>query len=353
MKLLAEELLAAMLSISPPGYSVHSQVQIPYCNEDCQKTYLCDNTQDFRCQPPKLNNKLFEEIREKLFLNKLNSNHEFTMIDITKLNKKAEYQSFTRPETYEEGLVRYRIIAEALANASKFSTNAICIAKCQSSDRACKKKCSKIAPWKHDQRSLAFSTMIKMSFESHFRSDVHGGQKRGDCAWRMKNGKIARPNTPGAKFICKAVCLGQKQLVNKDPVTGYSPNDLVGIDYASTYRCSITIMRHLAFSREYCMGRWASGKGHGKDWVTAMFAMYGTGRYCESKSSVERGSKFWLYFNKSWSLDESKEKLLEKAEPTINIFMHSKQQIYWMNPVNLQLKDIIESLKKEKLSFID
>lgn len=350
LKLLVEEILAAMLSLSPPGHSTHSQIPIPYCDEKCQQTYLCDNTQDFRCKPPKYNDKLFEEIREKLFITKLHSNKEFNMIEMNTLNNEARLYSFSRPETYEEGFVRYRIIAEAIVKASELSTNSICTAKCTKKDFVCRKKCSKTAPWKYDQKSLAFSTLLVMSFESNFRSDVHGGQKRGDCSWRMSNGKVARPNAPGAKFTCRSTCLGQKQIKGgKDFVTGWTPEDLVGIDYASTLRCSIITAHHLANSRNYCMGRWASGKGRGKDWANAMFAMYGTGRECESAKLAERGPKFWRYFNESWSLDEQKKILLEKTESTIKTLLYSKHQIYWMLPVTLKLKDL--NINKEQLSL--
>ena len=52
---LIEPLVAAMMSLIPPGYSMYSQIPILHCDEACQTTRLCEDQSRWQCEPPRLN----------------------------------------------------------------------------------------------------------------------------------------------------------------------------------------------------------------------------------------------------------------------------------------------------------
>src|SRR5690606_7745887 len=225
MNALAEMILMSMLNLIPPGMSKYSRVPVDYCDNQCQKTYICENKTDFRCQPPKFSRALYKE-KVKNLTNK--------GISLNEAEKLAKPLSFTRAETSEEALARYIIIAEAISKVSEQQVK---------------------ETWSWDQRTLAYMLLTITSYESGFRADVHGGAKRGDCDWAYSDGRRAKPGAKGSSPIpgtCKSVCLGQINFMKSRTILGYTKSELVGIDFASTSRCLTVVAKKLAGARNYC-----------------------------------------------------------------------------------------------------
>jgi hypothetical protein len=180
-----EAILAAMLALQPPGASVYSRMVVAEehgapCTED---TILCE--------PPTWS---------------------------------THHNDWTIAETYDAGLERYRIIAEAVADVV-------------------------FDPYREFEWSTPNDAMWRymiaiMFHESGFRADVHSGigaRARGDCQTKH-----------GVRF-CHSWCLGQILLgKRKLAKTGWSGEDIIGTDIDSTRRCVATIADYVDRSYRVC-----------------------------------------------------------------------------------------------------
>ncbi len=306
----AKYIFAMLLEIVTPGQSTYSRVQLPACDETCQQTPLCDNPHDWKCKPPQFSQQLYDQNLRKL---------QSAGVTTDKAKIDAKLLSFTRPESYEEGLVRYAVIAQTIADVSDETTRHICKktcdaqsdethAACSSSEnktqcmseadgsaKACHNQCTKDAPWLWSRSDLAFMAATVTNQESGYRADVHGGTGalgRGDCDWRFSDGRVATPFAKGASPVpgtCRSVCLGQINIGNGKTPGGWSANDLVGVDYQSTKRCITSVARTLARARTLCT-RWNKAP---TNWAKATFAAYGTGASCVAyqRKTVKKNGK--------------------------------------------------------------
>jgi hypothetical protein len=279
---LVENILMAMLSLLPPGQSKHSQTPIAYCDDKCQVNVLC-NEEILECKKPKFDQYLFNEKVDYLVS---------TGVSLGDAQIFAKPLSFVKYESYEDGLARYKIIAQALANVSGQLTKSECLKTCSVDD--CATKCKK-AIWSGDQRSLAFFMATLIRYESEFRADIHGGMPpngRGDCLWRYPNGRIAKPGTSGTfrdLQTCQSVCLGQvKRAAVRAYKLPYDHDDLVGLDLQSTERCLTVVGLNLIGARGYC-----SKAFPGADAAGGAFSLYGTGNSCKNVNLTNRAKTFW------------------------------------------------------------
>lgn len=272
---------------------MYSRVEIPYCDTACQTTLLCDNPHDWRCKKPKFEKYLYDRnvsdmMEEQRQTKRWNSYDE--------MKKEARARSFSRPETYEEALERYVIIAKALYDVSRELSIGtadpqllkLCRAEAKKGNKPdeCKAlKSSRPWKWRPDQLMWMMATVAK--YESGFRRDVHSGEgdaSRGDCQWKYNKdhpraGQYAPAWAKNAHRVagtCRSVCLGQINLGSGRTPGGWGARDLVGIDYDSTKRCLTVAGRHLAVHRSRC-----SRSSQATDWVTATFTGYGTGGACK------------------------------------------------------------------------
>lgn len=340
-----EALLAGMISIMPPGFSMYSQVPIAYCDEHCQETKLCDDPSKWRCRKPRLDYVVWQDMTTDLVDN-LNMPFE-------EAREKAKFISYTRPETYDEGLVRYVIIATTLWDESLRMNQPYCKSQCnqqkfenEKEHYACHKSCRKASSWRWSRKELAWLTMVVYGKESGFRADVHGGvtpQGLGDCTWKRK-GRWAKAASPGAHPIlstCRSFCLGQANVGRRGYVT-YNGNrwsgfDLVGIDYESTKRCTTIAMRNLSRARLYCTGRLAP---IATDWAAATLSGYGTGGSiaaggCSSKRLTKRSATFWRQYNHPRDLTDKVKVRLARPEvqAAVAALMNAPYPVRWNTPV--------------------
>lgn len=306
-----EIILATLISIVSPGQSIYSQVAIDYCDEICQETPLCANPHDWRCKPPKFNKAIYDKKLE-----------EYSP-------KEAKARSYTRPETYDEGIVRYAIIAQAISDVSESSTLNLCKQKC--TDEQCHKDCMRTALWKGSRKELAFMIATVASQESGFRADVHGGTGsagRGDCKYQYPDGTPAQPFAKGAIPIagtCKSVCLGQINIGNGTTSQGWKAADLVGIDLESTKRCFTVVAQNLSRSRSYC------NRLGGKDWAKGTFAAYGSGSSCtisQKRQVLINGIRTTQYAYKVKG-DDGKIKIVWGVVPPDNAISKSPAEAVW------------------------
>ena len=274
---LVSMILATLLSLMTPGNTVFSQTNIPICDEQCQQTKLCDNENYWQCKKPVFSKELYLEYTKQFDDNE------------------ARIRSFTRPETYDEGLVRYLIIAEAIDNVSKKVTLNSCRNDCGDSVE-CKHDCNTSAIWSWKQKDLALMMSVSANQESGFRSDVQGGTGdygRGDCQWKYADGSYAPPFAKKAvpvKDTCMSVCLGQIRIGKSSTINDWKADDLIGIDLTSTEKCMTVVATYLAKSRTLCT-KWNKTEG---DWVKATFSAYGSGTSCvlyQSKIEIVNGNK--------------------------------------------------------------
>lgn len=188
-----EVILAAMLFLMQPGKSIYSQVVVEESTPP-----PCTNPYHLLCLPPRWS---------------------------------APHNGYIVAESWEQGLRRYGVIAEAL-RAEVYD----------------KKRLSY-------RKDLWRYTLAMVFAESGFRKDVHegvGSASRGDCSWRTgKNGK--RERVPGS---CKSHCLAQIMLGPKTckakTAEGYGPYDLVGTDLAATRRCLSVAVRIIDGALQWC-----------------------------------------------------------------------------------------------------
>ncbi len=281
----AQYVLAGMLSLMPPGKSVYSRTALVVCDEECQQTRMCKEP-SVLCDPPKLDMYIFNTKID------INLKSKMSEIEWNKYEESTRLSSFSRTENYEEGLLRYAIIATAIAEVSHeltFANNSdSCKKVCDknnpllSSTDQCK-KCYSDKPWLGSSTELQAALTTIMFRESGFRQDVHSGTGplgRGDCEWADKNTqkkvKAFSKNAAPIPGTCKSVCLAQINIGNGIKY-GYRAEDLMGTDLASTKKCAEVSARMLSSFRTQCFSRQYQG-----DKVAGMFAAYGTGGSCKA-----------------------------------------------------------------------
>jgi len=325
----ANYILGIMLQLVPPGQSIYSQVPIPHCDVQCQQTPLCANAQSFRCSKPRFDRQLYARHMADL---------QQQGLSFSEAQDRARPLSYTRPETYEEGLVRYQIIAEAIVDVSGKMTHKICLDACQGEQKACEEPCSRAAPWPKTRKQLALLMVTVTRAESGWRSDVHSGfgqAARGDCDYVDAQGKPALPWTPGARMVagsCKSVCIGQ---INTGAHGVHvKPDALAGIDYASTQRCLTMTAKTLARSYRYCTSPvmpWP------KDWAGATLSAYGSGSSCSHKKLLARSHTFYKIMKHPRPLQPNPMQLLAlpQLQQEIAKLRASSQQLLWVNPITL------------------
>ena len=160
--------LAALVTAQPPGKSIHSQVTV-----DADAPPACTSP-SLLCRPPRFNKK---------------------------------YNAFVRAETKAEGMLRYRIIARAIAKAAA------------------------------KDRGLARLMVVVAAGESGLRRDVHLGLTRGDKgkSWGL--------------FQQLGDKLGERRVHE-----GWKLNEIVGDDDKRTLRAATVAARQLKRARRVC--RW-------------------------------------------------------------------------------------------------
>lgn len=208
-------ILALMIAFAQPGQSLYSQTVVA---EDSGRA--CDNKMSLLCAEPKAN--------------------------------PAWSGSFTRPETRDEALVRYRQIARLI--------DEVAIASTWSQIDGCKKphvsrwgkgpsaecKAHHVArPWPGKADVLKRYMLTIVSHESAYRADVHAGRgnwSRGDCT-DSKN-----PRT------CRSSCLGQIMRTRRKwrSPRGYTWGSLAGLGDDATRRCLRTVADYLGHAKAVC-----------------------------------------------------------------------------------------------------
>lgn len=357
-----ESLIAMMISIVPPGFSAFSQVPISYCDEHCQTTKLCENETSWKCEPPRLDYVVWHD----LTIDAMNS----LELPMEEAKARTKPLAYTRPETYEEGLVRYYIIAKANWDSTLVMNRPYCKSQCnkkkfetKKEHFACHKRCGRTSPWHWSRKEHAWATMTIFGKESGFRADVHGGvtpQGLGDCRWEKENGKWAKPGSTGSRPIistCRSFCLGQHNLgrAGRARYAGnvWSGTDLVGIDYESTKRCAAMTQKHLARSRLYCTGPMAP---KWDDWAAVMFSMYGTGSRCNNKRLMRRSATFWRYYQHPRDLSEEVKKRLARQDvrAAIKSLLNAPYPVHWNTPLPPELPpgDLVPKPKPEGVAFL-
>lgn len=285
-------LVLSLVNSVSPGKSMYSRVEIPYCNEICQESPLCDNLHDWRCKRPIFEKWLYNQNLSNMIEEQKNTKQWNSYED---LEREARFQSYTRPETYEEAVERYVIIAKAIYDASRelsiMSADQQLIQFCKNEAKLKNNptECQKLKlnrPWRWSPDHLMWMMATVAKYESGFRRDVHSGKGNaalGDCEWKYNKdhpraGQRAPAGSKGSYRVpgtCRSACLSQINLGTGRTSNGWSIDDLVGIDYDSTKRCFITAGRYLATHRLRC-----TRSAQVTDWVMATFTGYGTGWAC-------------------------------------------------------------------------
>jgi hypothetical protein len=217
----AEATLALLLFAQAPGRSPYSKVVVESCDETCQTTPWCDE-ETIACRPP---------------------------------HWSGSQKAFLRYETWEEGTLRYWLIADVIASVSQTLTRG------SADDAATSRR------WKSSPDALRQLLVTVVLHESGMRRDIHSGLTRGDCDYRMVKGK---PQL--IEGSCRSHCLGQ---INLDPgaktARGYSADQLVGVDRAATRRCIQTTADLLTQAHGACMRQLNAEGSH----AACTLAMYG------------------------------------------------------------------------------
>lgn len=277
----AETILSVMLSLMPVEKNF-SYVPLDYCDEECSEKVICDSNGN--CEKPTLSYTIFLGKRKDL----MKENQE---ISFAETYSKAKPLSYLRRETPEEMIIRYSLVAQSISNVSAEVSKGSCLNKCEEGDESCQLQCKEESIWHWDRKSLAIMLLSIARHESgykyHIQTGIHNG--RGDCIW-YKNGKRVKPWTPGAykdPYSCKSVCLGQIN-VGKGVVKGFgwSAEDLVGTDLASTRRCLIAMSSAASRARGYCSSR-------NPNWTNGTFSLYGSGYSCDLAIMNKRSGTYW------------------------------------------------------------
>jgi hypothetical protein len=318
---LVEYILAAMMTITAPGMSNYSQTPVKYCDAECAATPLCENEHDFRCKPPVFNKSLYVHRQSQLRAEGMGAEEAI---------EEAIPLSYTRPESYEEGLARYYIIADQIVKAAQDNSYGYCLAEneCklrptdhtgEGSYQECYKHCYDKRIWKKSTEQLVWSLFTVSTFESGWRADVQAGTGwagRGDCEWsttvELEDGtevqRKVRAWTDGAAPVvstCRSFGLTQVMFGNPPRTmsawnTQYTYDQVMGLDAGSTYASLNLAARYLSMGERGC-------RGVDHDWAWAMFSMYGSGAGCKITSAKRRSSRFW-----KWAHKPNQKKLAEE-----------------------------------------
>lgn len=368
MNTLVEYLLAAMMTIISPGMSNYSQVPVERCGTECQVTPLCENTHDFRCKPPRFNKALYLQRQGELVAQGM---------DPADAPTEALEFAYSRPETYEEGLARYYIIASAIVEAAQMNSYGYCLAEneCKSKPavapdeseeetlQECFLDCSRKKLWQKPTAQLAWALFSVSTFESGWRSDVQSGTGwagRGDCAWekpvKLEDGtevqRRVKPWTEGGHPVvstCRSFGLTQVMFGNPPrELSSYNQKmtyDMVlGLDKASS-------IRSLDLAARYLYMGWRTCNNSEDNWAWSMFSMYGSGSSCRVESSKSRSSRFWKYSYKP-NLKKLKPRHLEAlATPEVQALITHLEDattpVLWMPSVKYvpkpkEIQEVIE-----------
>ncbi len=311
---LLQNIFTALIMLSSPGNNERSQVHITYCDEVCQETPICDNKSTWHCQKPKLNSDIFNE--------KVSEFSQTMSKDSAK--KLAKAISYSRPETHEEGLARYYIIALAIEKVSGELSREKCLKEGGNKD-TCKDR-----PWFWDQRSLAMLTATLIYKESGLSNNVHGGLRSGlgDC----HNG------------YCNSYGLGQvMQIALRAHKLPYNVKEIVGIDYQSTEKTIRAVAHNMAGAKGMC------GYRHPKmDSTAGAFSLYGTGNNCKLKYLNDRaGTYYWILNNKK-TIDNKLSNIMlgERYKEIYNLLLNSKVQIKQLPAVKFETVELNKFLVK-------
>ena len=192
-------ILAALLFLQTPGKSIYSQVVVP---EDAPPP--CEDVNSLLCLPPRWS---------------------------------EAHKGFTVAETWEQGVLRYAVIAKA-AQEVVYS----------------KKRKS--------PRGQLLRYLLAFTYhESGFRRDVHEGvgkDSRGDCKWRtikLPGGKTKRERVPGS---CRSHCLAQIMVGpewSDAKIQGLHHKELVGLSLKKTKNCLGVAANIIDRAYQYCAKR--------------------------------------------------------------------------------------------------
>ena len=208
-----------LLSTQAPGRSPHAKVFLDQCDDACQSNLVCKEEKLF-CRAPKFS---------------------------------ARDKRWYRYESWTEGVRRYALLADVvvdLAASMTWHKHATCPppGRGASTQPACR-RLYRERPWSGNERHLERLLVTVMSHESALRRDIHSGYTRGDCDYTTIGGK--QTVVVGS---CRSHCLGQVQVPRgRKTKRGYTSEDLVGIDRASTERCLETVIDVLAGARNACV----------------------------------------------------------------------------------------------------
>jgi hypothetical protein len=217
----AHALLAVLLHAQTPGRSAHAKIVLESCDEVCQATPVCSEPV-LSCRPPE-----WSAVRRR----------------------------FVRFETFAEGARRYALLADAIvavAARMAWAADDACPPPRHGDggDGACAAR-HRERPWSGTARQLELFLATVMAHESTLRRDVHEGTTRGDCDHAVIEGR--RQLVVGS---CRSHCLGQVRVLPGDRTArGYSADDIVGLDRASTERCIETMVDYLSTAHELCVAQ--------------------------------------------------------------------------------------------------
>lgn len=310
---LLQNIFVSLVSILPPGNNQASQVPISYCNEVCQITPICDNKSTWHCGVPTLNKDIYTEKTDKLIEKGLSKESA---------KEEAYNYSFSRPETYEEGLARYYIIATAIEKVSGELSKEKCLSE-NADKTVCKGK-----PWYGDQKSLASFISTLIIGESKLSSNVHGGLESGlgDCYHHYKDGKVVR--------YCNSYGLGQMMQPSLDAHNlGYKKEEIVGLDLFSTEKAILGIAYGLIGAKGICQYRFPK-----MDSNAAAFSLYGTGNNCKLKYLNDRVTTYYMIlYNKKTTNDKILNIMSGKRYKYIyNLLLNSTSQIHKLPEVEFE-----------------
>jgi hypothetical protein len=245
----SEIVLAMLLSAQVPGRSLSARILVPDCDATCQSTRVCAE-EVTSCAPPRWS---------------------------------ARHQSFYRLETFDEGVQRYALIAEVMAEAAQAEG------------------------WPGTPRELWRMLVTLAYHEGGLRRDVHEGTTRGDCDYRERHGVAEL--IPGS---CRSHCLGQIFLRPGDRTTrGYRADDLVGLDRAATTRCIETMVDRLSAARRSCEAQHCAKGPH----PACVFAIYGGVRGTNDPRIRARVAAFERLGQATNKLDERARRALARQRP--------------------------------------
>ena len=208
-------ILSLMLAWTAPGKSLYSQTVVP-----AGSPAACSNQASLLCAEPRAN--------------------------------PAWSGALTRPETREEGLVRYVQIARLIHEVADASTWTPASApgcepprvlRWQNASEGCA-AAHRARPWAGTADELVRYLLTVTAHESGWRLDVMSGR-----------GERARGDCDGAKpATCKSICLGQIMRTRRGWTSqrGYSWESLAGTDDASVRRCLETVADYLGTARAVC-----------------------------------------------------------------------------------------------------